>query len=84
MEGLEEDPGIEPIDLGVLAESFVEEVKSWREAVAIQVEIDAPVGEAIIETIQSDSASAEDGQTGESGPPNSARSKTEGDGSKGR
>ncbi len=84
VEGLEEDPGLEPIDLGVLAESFVEEVKGWREAVAFQVEVDTPVGEAIIEAVRSDSASVQDGQTGESGPPEVERPKSESGWSKGR
>lgn len=84
VEGLEEDPGLEPIDLGVLAESFVEEVKGWREAIAFQIEVDTPVGEAIIESIQSDSASVPSGQTDETGPPNSGRPQGESEGPEGR
>ncbi len=33
IEGVVEDPGIEPVDLGVIAQSFIEEIESWRVAV---------------------------------------------------
>jgi Flp pilus assembly protein TadD len=39
VEGLEEDPSLDPVDLGELAQSFIAEVEGWREAVAT---LDAP------------------------------------------
>ncbi len=33
VEGLEERPDLEPLDLAELARSFVDEIQSWREAV---------------------------------------------------
>ncbi len=38
VEALEDEVGLEPVDLGDLAQSFIEEVEGWREAVAL----DAP------------------------------------------
>lgn len=84
VEGLEQDPSLEPIDLEVLAESFVEEVKGWREAIAFQVDIDTPVGEATIDAVRSDSVNVQNEQTDESGPPNAARPQGEVDGPEGR
>jgi Flp pilus assembly protein TadD len=36
VETLVEEPGIEPVDLGVLAQSFIDEVHGWRETVAME------------------------------------------------
>jgi tetratricopeptide (TPR) repeat protein len=34
VEAVEEDPSTDPVDLGELAQTFVDEVEGWREAVA--------------------------------------------------
>jgi Tfp pilus assembly protein PilF len=36
VETLVERPGLDPVDLGVLAQSFIEEVETWRETVAME------------------------------------------------
>lgn len=36
VEGLEDETGLEPMDLGDLAQNFMDEVEGWREAVALQ------------------------------------------------
>jgi len=38
VEGLDDDSTLEPLDLGELARSFVDEVESWRESVAMNQE----------------------------------------------
>lgn len=37
IEDVVEDPGLEPVDLGVIAQSFIEEIESWRVAVVDSV-----------------------------------------------
>lgn len=34
VEGVEDDPGLEPVDLSLLAQGFLAEIEGWREAVA--------------------------------------------------
>ena len=36
VDGLEDDTGLEPMDLGDLAQNFIDEVEGWREVVALE------------------------------------------------
>ncbi len=70
VDGLEEKSDLEPVDLGALARSFVEEVEGWREAIALQVTIDEVVGDTLIENSPGDSVSVPGARSDETGPPN--------------
>ncbi len=47
-EGLEEDPSLGPVDLAELAQSFIDEVEGWREAVAYRDQPEAIEMEPVI------------------------------------
>lgn len=69
VDGLEEKSDLDPVDLGALARSFVEEVEGWREAIALQVTIEEVVADTVIEKSSADSVSVQGAQGDETGPP---------------